>query len=80
MQPVTRQLVDHAQPIYFPQKLSESQAEKKTQQLTFKKSVNSVVRKPLSISSKCCIIGCPTDFNNAENKIQGFKYAFSYTN
>lgn len=72
MQPITRQLVDHALPVYFPQKVNESHVEQNPDQLVAQKSVKSISNSTPMLS-KCCIVGCPTDFSNAENKINGFK-------
>lgn len=58
MQPVSRQLVDHALPIYFPQKAIDTQ----------NRNTNETIP-----DSKCCITGCPTKFDDMESKIHGFK-------
>ncbi|XP_055313503.1 uncharacterized protein LOC129574899 [Sitodiplosis mosellana] len=67
MQPISRQLVDHALPIYFPQKATT------TQPLPQQKSTKPVPDST-STESKCCITGCPTKFDDTDPKIAGFKF------
>lgn len=87
MMAVSRQLVDHALPIYFPQKTTtNSMPQQKTQQ-TQKSQQSQKPQQPSSsrqhmngettiepVITKCCIDTCPTKFDNSEPKIHGFKY------
>lgn len=73
MQPVSRQLVDHALPIYFPQKAPDSQRTKIAETVSVQKIVKPVPDST-SADSKCCITGCPTKFDDTEPKIHGFRY------
>ena len=79
MQPVSRQLVDHALPIYFPQKAATLQRTKLPTEQPVSgqpKSTKLPVPDSTSVDSKCCIGGCPTKFDKTEPKIRGFKYVF----
>lgn len=76
MKPVSRQLVDHALPIYFPNtKQDEPQTQKK---LPMKASVETKCVKPVpdstSSDSMCCIVGCRTKFDESDPRIHGFRY------
>lgn len=78
MKPVSRQLVDHALPIYFPQKVIDSPqpqwklTTKQTGQNEEKRMES--VPDPSSSYENCCIVGCPTKFNDSMPKIHAFKY------
>lgn len=78
MKPVSRQLVDHALPIYFPQKVidsSQPQWKFPTQQAVGneEKRMESVPDSTL-VDENCCIVGCPTKFNDSVPKIHALKY------
>lgn len=70
MIPVSRQLVDHALPVHFPQKATDAHQSKSSESVSVPKSLLSVP-KSMSSVSKCCITGCPTKFNDSP-KIHGF--------
>lgn len=67
MKPITRQLVDHAVPIYFPLSV-KSKTEPSVVKIT---QANLKAVHP--ISDICCINDCSTKFTN-DSKIIGFKY------
>lgn len=85
MKPVSRQLVDHALPINFPQKQNDTQKIQNTPRTLPTKpematitAVRVVKSVPDSTShtSKCCIVGCPTKFDSSSPKILGYRYIF----
>lgn len=76
MQPVSRQLIDHALPIYFPQKAVETEPTKKVQKVGKHAATDSLVTSdPMAaILSMCCINGCSTKFDDPDNAIPAFEY------
>lgn len=91
MEPTTRQLVDHALPIYFPQKINQSTENQRINppsnlKLPVKQleSVDRVVicKKSASdakiLNETCCIPGCCSKFDDSVPKIHGFKYGLVY--
>lgn len=75
MKPVSRQLVDHALPIYFPNTKQDEPQPQKTlsvKPITLTKCIKTVPDSTSS-NSKCCINGCPTIFNESNSQIHGFR-------
>ncbi|XP_031621665.1 uncharacterized protein LOC116339768 [Contarinia nasturtii] len=77
MQPVTRQLVDHSLPVFFPRKCTNPQITSKPEAKPTNTNANTVshIEKTVNASlSKCCVDGCKTEFPNDNPKIKGFEF------
>lgn len=80
MKPVSRQLVDHALPVSFPNAKPDFTRNGQSPQRTIcvKQPIESTYIKSVpdstSSDSKCCVVGCQTKFNETNPKIHGFRY------
>lgn len=84
---VSRQLVDHALPIYFPRNAGAPQPTKKQDEPTVKRPEPPTTRRSSqsvsnssSDQSRCCIVECTTKFGGPDDDIQAIEYVFSSVN